>query len=86
MFNKHSFKTTLITYTIVSIFCIIFNFVYSYLGHGVISQSMRFAFIFPVIGAVFVYFWFYIFQKFSRIAFNLFNAGIATLAVGGLYQ
>lgn len=80
------FKKTAIIYLFVMFFCIVFNYVYSYFGHGVISNSMRFAFLYPLILGVEVYFVLYGFGTYERISYNLYNAGLATLILGSLYQ
>ena len=75
-------KTTVRSYVFTTLLCIAFNYIYSLFGHGVSSPFMSYAFVFSlVLGAV----GFAVFGRLNlnnRIAFNLYNAGIATLTVG----
>ena len=79
-------KTTIKIYGFTTIFCIAFNYIYSLFSHGVSSPFMSYAFVFSlVLGVV----GFLVFGKLNldnRIAFNLYNAGIATLTVGSILR
>lgn len=83
---KTSTKNTVIVYISMTLFLIAFNFIYSLFGHGVTSPFMTYAFGFSlglgVVGFI-VIGWMHV--K-NRIAFNLYNAGIATLIVGSLLR
>ena len=73
-------------YVFTTLFCIVFNYIYSLFGHGVSSPFMSYAFVFSlVLGVV----GFSVFDRLNlnnRIAFNLYNAGIATLTVGSVLR
>ncbi|MEZ4641335.1 MAG: hypothetical protein R3E31_01095 [Chloroflexota bacterium] len=79
-------KPTVKTYAYVTLFCIAFNFVYSLFSHGVSSLFMSYAFVFSLVLGV-VGFILFGWQKLeNRVAFNLYNAGIATLTVGSILR
>lgn len=74
---------TIIIFVCATIFLIIFNKVYSLFAHGVSSDAMTYAFIYPLIGVI-VYTALYFVDFFDRVSYNLFNASIATIATGSL--
>ena len=74
---------TIIIFVCATIFLIIFNKVYSLFSHGVSSDAMTYAFIYPLIGVI-VYTALYFVDFFDRVSYNLFNASIATIATGSL--
>ncbi len=74
------------TYLFTTLFCIVFNFVYSLFGHGVSSPYMSFAFVFSFALGVVGFSLFGLLNVNNRIAYNLYNAGIATLTVGSILQ
>jgi hypothetical protein len=82
----------LLVYLAASAFCVFFSSVYSLFGHGVRSASMTLLFLYPLLGGAFVYLLVWLFCpaperiRHSRVSFNLYNAGIATLAVGSALQ
>ena len=74
---------TIIIFVCATIFLIIFNKVYSLFSHGVSSDAMTYAFIYPLIGVI-VYTALFFIDFFDRVSYNLFNASIATIATGSL--
>ena len=77
---------TVKVYIFTTLFCIVFNYVYSLFGHGVSSPFMSYAFVFSLmlgVGGFLAVGWL---NVANRMAFNLYNAGIATLTVGSLLQ
>jgi hypothetical protein len=79
-------KTTVKIYIFTTLFCIAFNYIYSLFGHGVSSPFMSYAFVFSLVLGV-VGFEMIGWQNLeNRIAFNLLNAGIATLTVGSILR
>jgi hypothetical protein len=74
---------TIIIFVCATIFLIIFNKVYSLFAHGVSSDAMTYAFIYPLIGVI-VYTALFFIDFFDRVSYNLFNASIATIATGSL--
>lgn len=79
-------KKTVITYVVITLFCIAFNYLYSIFGHGVSSPFMSYAFVFSLILGVVGFVIIGRLNLENRIAFNLYNAGIATLTVGSLLR
>ncbi|MCA9935471.1 MAG: hypothetical protein H6662_16900 [Ardenticatenaceae bacterium] len=81
--NTH--KTVKI-YGFTTLFCIAFNYIYSLFGHGVSSPFMSYAFAFSLVLGVGGFIALGRLNVENRIAFNLYNAGIATLTVGSLLR
>lgn len=86
---NRSIIKTIIVYSLVSIFTIIFDKIYSIFSHGVSSAYMDLMFLYPLIGGVFIYSIILIFfkkleYKKYRHSFNIYNSGIAILTVGSL--
>ena len=74
---------TIIIYIFSSIFLVIFNFVYSQFSHGVSSNAMTYAFLYPLFGVVIFTILFFVNWN-DTIFYNLFNASIATISIGSL--
>lgn len=72
-----------------TLFCGLFSSVYEYFGHGVYSNYMVFLFIFPLLGGALPY---YLIGKINamvfpdRVSMNIYNSGVATLAVGSCLE
>lgn len=67
----------------------LFNFVYSFFGHGVTSDAMTYMFAYPLICgalpfAVFTLIPFNVTR--SRFSYNVYNSGIATVTLGSCVQ
>ncbi|MCA9919380.1 MAG: hypothetical protein KC445_15580 [Anaerolineales bacterium] len=73
-------------YIFTTLFCVVFNYVYSLFGHGVSSPFMSYAFAFGLVLGVAGFITLGWLNVENRTAFNLYNAGIATLTVGSLLQ
>ena len=73
-------------YMFTTLFCIAFNYVYSLFGHGVSSPYMTYAFVFSLVLGVVGFIVFGRLNLDNRIAFNLYNAGIATLTIGSILR
>ncbi len=86
MISNKSLKTTVIVYAVVTLVCIGFNYLYSLFGHGVSSPYMTFAFAYSLILGVVGFVVIGLLDLHSRVAFNLYNAGIATLTVGSILR
>ena len=80
--TKKILKKSIIVYVFVTIFCIIFNYIYSLFSHGISSAHMTYVFMLPLVLGVFAFYFCYRKNLYDRVAFNLYNAGIATLIVG----
>ena len=81
-----STKKTASTYLFTTLFCIALNYVYSLFGHGVSSPFMSYAFIFSLVLGVVGFILLGWLDLDNRVAFNLYNAGIATLTVGSILR
>ena len=82
------FKTALV-FLGISLFCIIFNYIYAKYSHGVHSSYMTFMFVYPLVGGTMVYLLLGALSKIwtpGRFALNLYNSGIAALTVGSMLQ
>ena len=79
-------KTTVKIYMLTTLFCIAFNYLYSLFGHGVSSPYMSYAFVFSLVLGIVGFIVFGWLNLENRIAFNLYNAGIATLTVGSILR
>lgn len=78
------FKTSVI-YVLLTLFCILFNFIYSIFGHGVSSAFMTYMFLIPLILGFIPYLLLGLTKKHpKRLEYNLYNCGIITLLVGSL--
>lgn len=81
-----STKKTASIYLFTTLFCIALNYVYSLFGHGVSSPFMSYAFIFSLVLGVVGFILLGWLDLDNRVAFNLYNAGIATLTVGSILR
>ena len=85
--NKKNNKT-IIVYIIVTILLYIGSVVYLKLGHGVSSNYMKFVALIPLIMGVVVFTILKLVKKakYSRIAYNLYNASVETFVAGSICQ
>lgn len=79
-------KKTTRKYVFTTLFCIVFNYIYSIFSHGVSSPFMSYAFVFSLVLGVVGFTLFGRLNLDNRIAVNLYNAGIATLTVGSILR
>lgn len=79
-------KITVKIYVFTTLFCIAFNYIYSLFGHGVSSPFMSYAFVFSLVLGVVGFVGIGRLNLDNRVAFNLYNAGIATLTVGSILR
>jgi len=82
------FKTALV-FLAVSLFCVIFSFIYARYSHGVHSDYMTYMFAYPLIGGTIVYLLIGLLSKAripGRFVINVYNSGIATLTMGSLLR
>lgn len=80
---------TVFVYSAVSVFCILFAFIYEQFSYGEHSYYMRMMFCVPLIGGIVPFLAVYLFKlkyKYSRAAYNLWNSGIAALTCGCLIR
>ena len=79
-------RTPVKIYMLTTLFCIVFNYIYSLFGHGVSSPYMSYAFVFSLVLGVLGFTVIGRLNLVNRTAFNLYNAGIATLTVGSILR
>lgn len=80
-------KKQIITYLIASVLCIIFAVIYEAFSHQVYSLFMICSFAIPLVLGVFVSLIQYKKKKsYGRVEINLYNAGVATLTFGSIFQ
>lgn len=88
----YKYTKTIIVYVIFSVFAVVVDKVYALFGHGVTSDAMTWMFLYPMIGgAVFYLLLGLLLPKINcfagyRVLYNLYNSGIALLAVGSLLK
>lgn len=76
-------------YLLVSIFCVLFGFVYECFSHEVYSFYMIYAFMIPLIGGVIPFYGMALYgirRVPKRLSINLYNSGIGTLTVGSIFK
>ncbi len=77
------------TYLLISVFCAFFGAVYEHFSHEVYSGYMIYAFAFPLVGGALPFLSMALFKCPTlpdRIAFHLYNAGIASVTVGSIME
>jgi hypothetical protein len=79
-------KKTVKIYVFTTVFCIALSYIYSLFSHGVSSPFMGYAFAFSLVLGVVGFAVFGRLNLHNRAAFNLYNAGIATLTVGSILR
>ncbi|HFC9215027.1 TPA: hypothetical protein QFV21_001400, partial [Enterococcus faecium] len=76
-------KKTFYSYFISSVILFIFQLVYHHFSHGVTSQELKWVWVIPMVGGAFLFIFEKILNTFrNRLAFNLFNTGLASYIVG----
>ncbi|MBX4192927.1 hypothetical protein, partial [Enterococcus lactis] len=76
-------KKTFYSYFISSVILFIFQLVYHHFSHGVTSQALKWVWVIPMVGGAFLFIFEKILNTFrNRLAFNLFNTGLASYIVG----
>lgn len=77
---------TLISYLTGSIFLFIFSRIYQALSYGEVSFFMNYLFCIPLIGGILLTGLLLFNPNLSRMAYNLWNSGIATITAGFLLR
>ncbi len=85
---KQRAKKTALLYFCVSVFCAVFGAVYETFGHGVFSFFMAFCFLPPLLLGCAPFFAVYLsgIGMPGRLAYNIYNSGIATITVGFVFR
>ncbi|MFA6801154.1 MAG: hypothetical protein WCR19_03500 [Acholeplasmataceae bacterium] len=81
--HKEQLKLTL-KYLLVSLFLILFNYIYSLFAHGVSSNYMSRAYLIPLIGGGLLSLIMLAFNNLTDLAKHLWDMGLTTLVVGSL--
>ncbi len=79
----------MITGASLSLLCVVFTFIYEQFSHGAASPHMRAMFLMPSVGVAFPALLGYftpLHRYAGRIAFNLWNSGLAIWVVGCLFR
>lgn len=90
--GRQSLTRTVVVYAIASLLAFLFDRIYALFAHGIESDSMRWMFLFPLLGGVAVYGLLALVlpavtkRRGWRAGLNLYNSGIAALTVGSLLQ
>jgi hypothetical protein len=87
--GKVKMYRTAAVFLVISLICVIVNWIYGRYGHGVHSDYMTFVFVYPLLGGTAVYGLAGALPKAwlpGRLAINIYNSGIATLAVGSMLR
>lgn len=90
--NQPQFRTTALVYGAVTVFTVVASSIYAQFAHGVSSAAMTYMFLYPLVGGVIpaLVLWALALRGAgvprSRVAFNLYNAGLATLTVASFLQ
>ena len=88
--NRPRSGRTAFIYLLLSAACIAVTNIYALFGHGVRSASMDTMFLYPLLMGAAPYLLLSILlprirrRRFLRLAFNLYNSGVATLTVGAM--
>ena len=83
--SKRRFCVSSVVYLSVTVFCIVFNAIYTYFSYGMVSNHMKYMFLFPLLLGCMpsVLLFFTKAHKYvARITFNMWNAGCATFITG----
>ena len=85
--KKRAAKTAAV-YLVIALLCSVFGTVYELCGFGVFSMFMIFCFIPPLVLGSLPFFAIYLLGKGmpGRLAFNLYNSGVATVTVGFIFR
>ena len=90
--NKWKNIKIMLVYLAVSILCIAVNKIYATFGHGVNSESMKWMFLYPLMGGILFFpvsgILISRISNYSgeRMFFNIYNSGVATLTVGSFLK
>ena len=86
---KNKFVKRSVMYFCISIFCAVFGGIYEIFSHGVYSNCMMYAFLFPLIGGTLYNLILYCFSRFRLqrgLSLIFYNTGIAALTIGSIVR
>ena len=84
--NKKSFKKTVISYTLITIFFFAFSRIYEAFSFGETSVHMHYLFAVPLVGGIILAILLKALPHFSRISLNLWNSAVAIITAGTLFR
>ena len=82
-------KRAMIVGASLALFCVVFTVIYEQFSHGAASPHMRSMFLMPLVGVAFpslVGYFTSLYRYVGRLAFNLWNSGMAVWVVGCLFR
>ncbi|NQM29648.1 hypothetical protein HO415_02965 [Streptococcus suis] len=80
------FSRTFISYLAMTAFLFIFSRIYESLSYGEVSVFMHYMFCTTLVGGILLLGLLQVKPNLSRITYNLWNSGIATITAGGLLR
>ena len=83
--QKKRFCISSVVYLCITLFCVIFNIIYTYFSYGMTSTHMKYMFLFPLLLGCIPSILLVItkmYRYITRITFNMWNAGCATFITG----
>lgn len=84
--NKKSFKKTVISYALITIFFFAFSRIYEAFSFGETSVHMHYLFAAPLVGGILLAIFLKVLPHFSRISLNLWNSAVAIITAGTLFR
>ena len=85
--NKNKrLKKALVSYSLLTIFFLVFSRIYESYSFGETSLHMHYLFVVPLVGGVILAFLLKIIPNLARISLNLWNSAVAVLTAGMLFR
>ena len=84
--NLRKAGTTAFIYLLVCAFCVLFGWVYEHFSHGVYSDHMVYAFVYPMVGGAVVFLALGLCSQTPGSEQALYHCGIATLTLGSIIR
>jgi len=85
--NKNKrLKKTLISYSLLTIFFLVFSRIYESFSFGETSLHMHYLFVVPLIGGIILALLLKIIPNLARLSLNLWNSAVAVLTAGMLFR
>lgn len=85
--NKNKrLKKTLISYSLLTIFFLVFSRIYESFSFGETSLHMHYLFVVPLIGGIILALLLKIIPNLARLSLNLWNLAVAVLTAGMLFR
>lgn len=85
--NKNKrLQKTLVSYSILTIFFLVFSHIYESFSFGEISLHMHYLFVVPLVGGIILALLLKIIPNLGRISLNLWNSSVAVLTTGMLFR